>query len=86
MLRFQLFFDQRQIFAADLNAHTVHCKHFFVENVQNCLFYEGINIVRLKMCNKAIFELIVSMKIIDVPTYIFFNNTQMLLFLTKKYF
>ncbi len=78
MSRFQLSSDGRQIFAADRTAHTVHCQKKISQNFQKCSSYKGINIGKLKMWKKSIFELVYFYEDNRFSHWILLNNTQML--------
>ncbi len=52
--------------------------------VKNFLFYEGINIGKLSMCKKEIFELIYFYEDNQFPQLFLLNNTQMLVYFNIK--
>ena len=77
MPRFQLSSDGCQIFAADGTAHTVHCQK---KNFQKCSSYKGINIGKLKMWKKSIFELVYFYEDNRFSHWILLNNTQIFVY------
>ncbi len=55
-----------------------------LEKFQKFLFYKAINIGKFEMCQQAICELIISLRIINFPTYFYLMTVRLVYFDQKK--